>query len=59
LANNLDGEAKINEMQDYLACMKHKQVMHAHSSRCIPHDRMGKGDNSDCAGEFTHVSPNE
>ena len=50
LVNNLDGEAKMNEMQDYLACMKHEQVMHTYSSRCIRHVRMGKGDNSDCAG---------
>jgi hypothetical protein len=39
-------------MQNYLACMKHEQVMHVHSSRCIPHNRMRKGDNSDCAGGF-------
>ena len=26
--------------------------MHTHSSGCIPHVRMGKGDNSDCVGVF-------
>ena len=41
LVNNLDGDAKRNEMQDYLACMKHEHVMQTHSSRCIPHVRMG------------------
>ncbi len=50
LVNNLDGDANKNEMQDYLACMKHEQVMHTQSSRCIPHVRIEKGDNSDCAG---------
>jgi len=57
LVNNLDDEDKRNEMQDYLACMKHEQVMHTQSSRCIPHIRMGKGDNSDCAGGFKHGHP--
>jgi len=47
---SLDGEAKRNAMKDYLACMKHEQVMHTHSSRRIPHVRMGTGDNADCAG---------
>ena len=28
LVNNLDSEATRNEMQDYLDCMKHEQVMH-------------------------------
>jgi hypothetical protein len=50
LVNNLDGEAKRNEMHDYLACIKHEQVMHIHSSCCIPRVSMGKVDNSDCAG---------
>ena len=59
LVNNLDGDAKRNEMQDYLACMKHEQVMHTHSSRCIPHVRMGKGDNSDCAGGLKLGPPNQ
>jgi len=59
LVDNLDGDAKRNEMQDYLACMKHEQVMHTHSSRCIPHVRMGKGDNSDCAGGFKPGPPNQ
>ena len=59
LVDNLDGDAKRNEMQDYLACMKHEQVMHTHSSRCIPHFRMGKGDNSDCAGGFKPGPPNQ
>ena len=52
LVNNLDGEANRNVMQNYLACMKHEQVMHTHLSRCIPHVLIGKGDNSDCAGGF-------
>jgi len=52
LVNNLDGEAKRNEMQNYLACMKHEEVMHAHSSRCITHIRIRKGGNYDCAGGF-------
>ena len=43
-----------NEMQDYLSCMKHEQVMHIHSSRCITHLRTRKRDNSDCAGGFKH-----
>ncbi len=30
LVDNLDGDAKRNEMQDYLACMKHEKVMHTH-----------------------------
>ena len=55
---NLDDEVKISEMHNYLACMKHEQVMHAHSSRCIPHTRMGKGDNNDCAGGFKPGPPN-
>jgi hypothetical protein len=59
LVNNLDGDAKRNEMQDYLSCMKHERVMHTHSSRCIPHVRMGKGDNSDCAGGFKLGPPNQ
>ncbi len=59
LVNNLDGEAKRNEMQDYLACMKYEQIMHAHSSRCISNVRMGKGDNSDCAGGFKLDPPNK
>ena len=52
LFTNLDSEAKRNEIQDYLACMKHEQVTHTHSSGCIPHVRMGKGDNSHCASGF-------
>ena len=59
LVNNLDGDAKRNEMLDYLSCMKHEQVMHTHSSRCIPHVRMGKGENSDCAGGFEPSPPNQ
>ncbi len=59
LVNNLDGDAKRNEIQDYLACMKHEHVMHTHSSRCIPHVRMGKGDNFDCAGGFKPGPPNQ
>ena len=39
--------------------MKHEQVLHAHSSRCIPHIRMGKGDNYDCASGFKHGPPNQ
>ncbi len=46
-------------MEDYLACMKYEQVMHVHSSRCIPHVRMGKGDYSDCAGGFKHGPSNQ
>ena len=57
LVNNLDGEANRNEMQDYLARMKHEQFMHTHSSRCIPRVRMEKGDNSDCAGLFKPGPP--
>jgi hypothetical protein len=57
LVNNLDDEAKKNEMQYYLACMKHEQVMHTLSSRCIPHVRMGKGDNPDYAGGLKPRSP--
>ena len=41
LVNKLDGEANRNEMQDYSACMKLDDGMHAHSSRRIPHVRMG------------------
>ena len=59
LVNNLDGEAKRNEMQNYLACMKHEQVMHARSSRYIPHIRMGKGDNCNYASGFKHGPPNQ
>ena len=33
--------------------------MHAHSSRCILHIRMGKRDNSDCACGFKHGPPNQ
>ena len=39
--------------------MKHEHVMHTHSSRCIPPVRMGKGDNSDCAGGFKPGPPNQ
>ena len=39
-------------MLDYLSCMKHEQVMHTYSSRCIPHVRIGKDDNFDYAGGF-------
>ena len=46
-------------MQDYLPCMKHEHVMHTYSSRCIPRVRMGKGDNSDCAGGFEPGPPNQ
>jgi hypothetical protein len=56
---NLSGDAKRNEMQDYLSSMKHEQVMHTHSSRCIPHVPMGKGDDSDCAGGFKPGPPNQ
>ncbi len=59
LVYNLRGDAKRNEMHDYLSCMKHEHVMHTHSSRCIPHARMGKGDNSDCAGKFKHRPQNQ
>ncbi len=59
LVNNLDNEGKRNDMQSYLACTTHEQVMHGHSSRCIPHIRMGKGDNSDCAGGFKPGPPNK
>ncbi len=59
LVHNLDDDAKRNEMQDCLACMKHEHVMHTHSSRCIPRVRMGKGDNSDCAGGFKPGPPNK
>jgi hypothetical protein len=59
LVYNLDGDAKRKEMQDYLSCMKHEQVMHTHSSRCIPHVRMEKGDNSDFAGGFKPGPPNQ
>ncbi len=45
-------------MQDYLSCMKREQIMHTHSSRCIPHVRMGKGDISDCAGGLKPCPPN-
>ena len=58
LVNNLDGDAKRNEMQDYLSCMKHEHVMHAHSSNWIPQVRMEKVDNSDCAGGFKPGPPN-
>jgi len=57
LVNNLDGEAKRNKMQNYLDYMKHEQVMHTHSSRCIPYVRMGKGDTNDCAGGFKPGPP--
>ena len=33
--------------------------MHTYSSRCISHVRMGKGDNSDCAGGCKPGSPNQ
>ena len=33
--------------------------MHAHSSRWIAQIRMGKGDNSDCAGGFKPGLPNQ
>jgi hypothetical protein len=59
LVNNFDGDAKRNEMQDYLSCMKHEQVMHTHSSRCISQVRMGKGNNSDCVGGIKLVPPNQ
>jgi hypothetical protein len=59
LVNNLDGDAKRNEMLEYLSCIKHEQVMHTHSSRYIPHVRMGKGDDSDCAGGFKPGPPNQ
>jgi hypothetical protein len=39
--------------------MKNEQVMHTHSKRCIPHVRMGKGDNFDCAGGFKLGPPNQ
>jgi len=52
LVYNFDGDVKRNEMQNCVSCMKHEQVMHTHSSRCIPHIRMGIGDNSDCTGGF-------
>ena len=32
--------------------MTHEQGMYTHSSRSIPHVRMRKGENSDCAGGF-------
>jgi hypothetical protein len=56
---NLDYEARVKEMHSYLSCMKHEHAMHSHSSRCIPHNRMGKGDNSDCAGGFKPGPPNQ
>ncbi len=59
LVNKLDGEANRNEMQDYSACMKHDDGMHAHSSRRTPHVRMGKGDNSDCVSWFKHGPRNQ
>ena len=59
LVNNIDGEAKRNEMQNYLSYMKHEQFMHTHPSRCIPHVRMGKGDNSDFASGFKPCPPNQ
>jgi hypothetical protein len=59
LVYKLDGDAKKNEMQDYLSCMKHEHVMHTHSSRCISHVRMVKGDNFDCAGGFKPGPPNQ
>ena len=37
--------------------MKHEQVMNTHSSSYIPRVRMGKGDNSDCAGGFKPSPP--
>jgi hypothetical protein len=40
-------------------CMKHELVMHTYLSRFIPHVRMGKGDNSDCAGGFKPGPPNQ
>ncbi len=42
LAKNLDVEDTRYENRNYFACMKHEQVMRTHSSRCIPHIRMGK-----------------
>ena len=33
--------------------------MHTHSSRCIPHIRIEKGDNSKCAGGFKHGPLNQ
>ena len=59
LVYNLDNDAKRNKIHDYLTCMKHEHVMHRHSSRCIPHVRVRKGDNSDCAGGFKLGPPNQ
>ena len=59
LVYNLDSDAKGNEIHDYLSCMKHEQVIHTHSSGCIPHVRMEKGDNFDCAGGFKSGPPNQ
>ena len=59
LVNNLHGDSKRNKMQNYLACMKHEHVMHTHFSRCIPHVRMGKGDNFDRAGGSKPGPPNK
>ena len=56
---NLNYEARVKEMHSYLSCMKHEHAMHSHSSRCIPHIPMGKGDNSDCAGGFKPGPPNQ
>jgi hypothetical protein len=39
--------------------LQHEHVMHTDSSRCIPHVRIGKGDNFDCAGGFKHGPPNQ
>ncbi len=59
MVDNLDGDAKRNEMQDYLSCVKHEQVMHTHSGSCIRRVRMGKCDNSDCASGFKNGPSNK
>lgn len=40
------------EMQNYIATMKHVQVLHEHSTRCIPKVPGGKGNDSDCTEGF-------
>jgi hypothetical protein len=59
LVDNVDGDAKRNEIRNCFACMKHEQVMHAYLSRCISYIRIGKGDNYDCVGGCMPGPPNQ
>ncbi len=58
--NNFDGEAKTNKTQNDLAYMKHKQVIYAHSCRCIRHIRIiDIGKFFDCVGGSRPDPPNQ